>query len=172
MTNKWVLLAAAPLVFIDGLRLNSHNVISTAGNATDTASSASTLGSLVVGFDQKTRTPVFETGAENYDNVYYTVDVDLGGQKIEVVPDTGSFSLLVTSKNCSECPHQGWNPAKSKTYKSLPRKSAQITFGSGRVWVVGARDTVHVGHSTVLNQRIWEIVDMGEGMRELLSSKC
>jgi len=102
--------------------------------------------------------------------VYYTVDVDLGGQKIEVVPDTGSFSLLVTSKNCSECPHQGWNPGKSKTYKSLPRKSAQITFGSGRVWVVGARDTVHVGHSTVLNQRIWEIVDMGEGMREIWSS--
>jgi hypothetical protein len=69
MTNKWLLLAAAPLVFIDGLHLrtkssksNSHNVITTSGNATATASSAAAMSSgFVVGFNQQTRTPVFET---------------------------------------------------------------------------------------------------------------
>jgi hypothetical protein len=72
MTNKlFALLAAAPLVFIDGLHLrtksNTHNVnlakeaISANSTATTSAAAAEFSSSLIVGFDEKTRTPVFET---------------------------------------------------------------------------------------------------------------
>lgn len=49
--------------------------------------------------------PSFSTPALNYDDVYFTIPITVGGQKLEAVPDTGSFSLLVlSSEACPTCP--------------------------------------------------------------------
>lgn len=46
--------------------------------------------------------PPFTSSALSYDT-YYTVEVNVGGQTVHAVPDTGSFSLLVTSSRCQKC---------------------------------------------------------------------
>jgi hypothetical protein len=61
----------------------------------------------------------FEKKKKTRIEVYYTVEMELGGQTVELIPDTGSFSLLVTSSNCDSCPHKGWHPEKSDSFEKL-----------------------------------------------------
>lgn len=129
---------------------------------------------------------VFVSSAENNGDTYYTVDITVGGQTLEVVPDTGSFSLLVTSTNCHGCPHQGWNATASSSWEPLD-EYARITFGSGPVAVRGGFEKVGVPEASgsssaerensetvetekTAKQKIFEIIRMGDGMRQIWES--
>ena len=87
---------------------------------------------------------------DNYWNAQYTVSVSIGNppQKIQVVPDTGSFALvldssLCTSKGCTS--HAQFNPSKSKNYEDKNEDEFEIEYGQGGVVVHPGKDTVALG---------------------------
>lgn len=104
---------------------------------------------------------------KNYGNAQYTIDVVVGGQHIEMIPDTGSFSVMVTSTLCpkAECPKRAFAPANSSTYKDL-QGNHSVHFGSGTVWVEKAEDEVSLGPFQQ-RQVFWEIDRIGPKMTEM-----
>ncbi|CAD7957004.1 unnamed protein product [Amoebophrya sp. A25] len=117
--------------------------------------------------------PAFQQPAENFEDVYYTVPLQVGGQMLHCVPDTGSFSVLLISKECSECGDvlsyldQAFDPSKAPNYSHLSQY-AEITFGSGSVHVEGGSTAVQMGNAVVVNgQKVWEIKQMDSGMQSI-----
>merc|ERR1719440_632229 len=92
---------------------------------------------------------------------HFTVDIEVGtpGQKFSVVADTGSNYLIVPScvcqrsKSCSKSDRCFTGTNKSSTFSidkgdSGPQ-SVFITFGSGTIEAVVAKERVSVGHLSV-----------------------
>eukprot|EP00392_Amoebophrya_sp_AT5.2_P003207 g3212.t1 len=121
----------------------------------------------------ETLTPAFEQSAENFDDVYYTVPIFVGGQELECVPDTGSFSILVISTQCTDCGSvvsvldHAFDPAAAEPALEELDEYAEITFGSGAVHVEGGQTTVKVGTVSVERQKMWEIKQMDYGMQNI-----
>jgi len=90
----------------------------------------------------------------------YTLEFDIGGQKLQGIPDTGSFDLLVFSRRCMQCgsPRSMYDDSQSRTYSSNGFEAEQ-TFGSGRTQSVEAFDRVQIGDDVVDKQAFWEVVD-------------
>eukprot|EP00746_Dinoflagellata_sp_MGD_P002365 gnl/MRDRNA2_/MRDRNA2_104589_c0_seq1.p1 gnl/MRDRNA2_/MRDRNA2_104589_c0~~gnl/MRDRNA2_/MRDRNA2_104589_c0_seq1.p1 ORF type:complete len:576 (+),score=101.09 gnl/MRDRNA2_/MRDRNA2_104589_c0_seq1:224-1729(+) len=105
---------------------------------------------------------------ENLGNAQYLATITVGGQKLKVVPDTGSFSLLVTSTRCrkKECPRRSFDPEGSPTYEMLQREDF-VQYGSGRVWTKGARDEVSLAGRSARKINFWEITRVGDKMETL-----
>merc|ERR1719191_840293 len=77
----------------------------------------------------------FEIPLENHHaGAQYTINMDLAGTTVRVIPDTGSFSLLVTSTRCEDCPQQAFNHEEASTedYKSGDTTDS-VSYGSGVV---------------------------------------
>lgn len=94
---------------------------------------------------------------EENNGTHYTVLVDVGtpGQSFSVVADTGSNSLIVPSCICQEkgeCQKsdrcfRGTNISSTFVFDPVKQGSAEllVTFGSGRIGAVVARDVADVG---------------------------
>ena len=87
---------------------------------------------------------------DNYWNAQYTVSVSIGNppQKIQVVPDTGSFALVLDSSLCDSVgcqAHHQFTPAHSHTYLNGTEADFDIEYGQGGVLVHPARDSVALG---------------------------
>lgn len=105
---------------------------------------------------------------ENHKDVQFAIEVKLGGQRMYVMLDTGSYRLTVTSKRCpeSECPHRAFNPAASKTYKQHTKKT-ESSFGTGHVWEQEAVDELQFGAYGPRHQEFWEILKLDQSMHDL-----
>jgi len=91
---------------------------------------------------------------------HFTVDIDVGtpAQKFSVVADTGSNSLIIPSCICQKRKYcsmsdrcfTGTNRSTSFSLKEGPRglQSVFVTFGSGTIEAIVAREKVTIGHLT------------------------
>lgn len=96
----------------------------------------------------------------NIGDAQYTGEMNVGGQVLNAVYDTGSFELLVLSKNCSLCGKKShlFDEKRSKSYKGSEFK-AQHTFGSGTTNSIEAYDQIDIGHFKAEGQVFWEVYD-------------
>jgi len=91
----------------------------------------------------------------------YTITVSLGGQNIEVIPDTGSFDFLVFGTHCKEgCGpvHSLYNDSLSSTFE----KGSAFTlhqFGSGDAWSMESYEKVISGPASSERQVFWEVYE-------------
>merc|ERR1719379_3132281 len=94
----------------------------------------------------------------NHQNVQYSAEFLLGGQKIMGIMDTGSFELLVRSTRCQMCAHPTppYDHEKSKTYVKNGT-TVQHVFGSGPCISMLGYDEVCIGQMCSPRQAFWEI---------------
>lgn len=104
----------------------------------------------------------------NLGNAQYLATIVVGGQHLKVVPDTGSFSLLLTSTRChdQECPKRSFDRTKSSSYKQLEREDV-VSYGSGRVWTHQGSDEVSIAALDAKRVKFWEITRVGDKMETL-----
>merc|ERR1712185_594114 len=96
------------------------------------------------------------TQMDNSYNTQYSAEISIGSkeQKLLVIPDTGSFELVIPSTFCntSSCMvHERFNPYESKTYTPNPPDTAHkeaLNYGQGGVVAIVGYDDVHVGSAT------------------------
>mmetsp|Transcript_43542 Transcript_43542/g.78216 ORF Transcript_43542/g.78216 Transcript_43542/m.78216 type:complete len:490 (-) Transcript_43542:13-1482(-) len=108
------------------------------------------------------------TEVENHRDSQFAIPIVLGGQRLHVMLDTGSFRLTVSSKRCSkaECPRRAFDPAASRTYLRLAEKTGSL-FGSGRLWAQEASDELELADYGLQRQNFWEISKLDPAMHEL-----
>lgn len=96
--------------------------------------------------------------ADNYLNAQYTVKVNVGTppQELHVVPDTGSFEVVLSSKECTGCgAHRRFDRQASKTFSSkTPKETVTTSYGQGNVKSEAVYDAITVGGLTVPRQSI------------------
>ena len=102
--------------------------------------------------------------ARNYLNTQYTVPVTVGNTSFWMVPDSGSFELLVPSASCSECrcldsSSQCCTEARTdnkQTYAqpALSQRQVTMTFGQGPVMGTITSDSVRVNELSTNNQSV------------------
>jgi len=87
--------------------------------------------------------------AENFGNAQYTVPLHIGSpwQTLHVVPDTGSFEVVLASAECKGCGHHiRYARGNSSTFRSRsPRKDVYIKYGQGEVRAELAYDRTQFG---------------------------
>jgi len=112
--------------------------------------------------------PVSELGDGTTEHEHQLV-IHLGGQALRVVPDTGSFELVVSSTRCAQdqCPRRKFDHSSSKTYEACG-DAKQMTYLSGSVSALEACDKLQLfGGGAAKAQRFSEITGMGASMRGL-----
>jgi hypothetical protein len=94
----------------------------------------------------------------NYGDVQYVTYLNVGGQTITGVIDTGSFELVVFSHLCGSCGLAGkYDPLQSSGYTSGKLMTVQ-QYGSGDTYSVEATDFLGLGFFKSKNQTFWEVV--------------
>eukprot|EP00930_Biecheleria_cincta_P041529 TRINITY_DN28495_c0_g1_i1.p1 TRINITY_DN28495_c0_g1~~TRINITY_DN28495_c0_g1_i1.p1 ORF type:complete len:518 (-),score=56.70 TRINITY_DN28495_c0_g1_i1:158-1711(-) len=91
----------------------------------------------------------------------YTGEIFVGGQKLQAVLDTGSYELLVFSKDCKTCGaagEQGYDKSRSSTFVE-GRLAQLLTFGSGSTFCQDAIENLRIGPLQVNQQPIWEVLE-------------
>lgn len=97
---------------------------------------------------------------ENALNMQYFINIEIGGQAVPAILDSGSFDLLVLSKNCTSCGETVYDPAASKTFHAvLPQQKVEHVFGSGSTESVLALEDLQIGPWPVKNFSFYEVVD-------------
>jgi len=87
----------------------------------------------------------FRNALTNYNDVQYVGFMEVGGQTIAGIFDTGSFDLVVFSNLCSTCGQAGrYDPGLSANH-TQGRYTSNMTYGSGTVVTEEAFDTVSFG---------------------------
>lgn len=96
----------------------------------------------------------------NIGDVQYTGDIEIGGQVLRAILDTGSFELLVLSKECHVCgdPEKLYDSEESDEYHE-GKNLTQHNFGSGATLSIQAYDTVRVGPLEARRQPFWQVFD-------------
>ena len=96
--------------------------------------------------------------ADNYLNAQYTVKLQVGTpkQELHVVPDTGSFEVVLSSKECTGCGgHRKFDREASTTFTpKVPKETVTTSYGQGNVKSEAVYDEVTVGGLTVPKQSI------------------
>jgi len=97
---------------------------------------------------------------QNLGDVQYTGEVEVGGQKLQGILDTGSFELLVLSKECAVCgdPTKLFDSAQSHNFREGD-EIVQHSFGSGTTMSSRGFDTVRVGPLESKKQAFWQVFD-------------
>eukprot|EP01084_Bolivina_argentea_P298102 513661_1 len=88
-----------------------------------------------------------------YDVRYYGI-ISIAGQEFNVIFDTGSSNLWVPSVNCISCNvlHK-FNPAKSKTFTTIPNKQFYVKYGGGLTTLgTVAQDMISIASLSALAQ--------------------
>jgi len=117
------------------------------------------LGSLLqLGLQVQRQVPgTYRQALHNAMDVQYTGDITMGGQSLRAVLDTGSFEILVFSKDCSSCGRAGaYDFRQSSTYSS-GRLATTHAFGSGTCFCLDGTDRLEVGPYRVEDQDFWEV---------------
>lgn len=96
----------------------------------------------------------------NTQDLQYSGTVKVGGQKLKGVLDTGSFELLVFSRECAQCGNQSllYDHMHSTSYEK-GELDIMHSFGSGNTWSHEAADLVVIGSLHAQRQSFWEVVD-------------
>jgi hypothetical protein len=94
----------------------------------------------------------------NYHNVQYHADLEIGGQNVSGIFDTGSFDLVVVSTRCKKCPDPEYNHSASSTY--VPEGTEHLhQYGSGPALSRVAYEHVSIGPFVFSNQTFFEMID-------------
>jgi hypothetical protein len=95
----------------------------------------------------------------------YTINMELAGTQVRVIPDTGSFSLLVTSTRCEGCPQQAFNHEDAPTadYASADTTDS-VSFGSGVVQIQLSHMDIELGDLDADKAAVWEITHSDASM--------
>jgi len=101
----------------------------------------------------------FEQRLSNFNNVQYVGDIEVGGQQVGALFDTGSDDLVLRSAECHGCTHHAppYDHHRSEHYK-LHGVIHKITYGAGSCSVVRGWDSVSVGPLHAPEQEIWEVM--------------
>lgn len=103
----------------------------------------------------------YRMALQNYEDMQYPGELQVGGQKLRGVFDTGSFELLVFSRQCTMCGSTDllYDHTLSNDYVSGSMNQTH-SFGSGDTWSHEASDRVAVGPGLVAqSQSFWEVTD-------------
>mmetsp|Transcript_20 Transcript_20/g.51 ORF Transcript_20/g.51 Transcript_20/m.51 type:complete len:539 (-) Transcript_20:155-1771(-) len=99
---------------------------------------------------------------KNYDDLQYTGTITAGAQNLSAVMDTGSFEILVFSKDCYTCGQaggaNGYNHHSSTTYSTGTLVKTHV-YGSGSAMSFDGVEHFAVGPYAVRNQDFWEAMD-------------
>jgi len=100
----------------------------------------------------------FRQRLENYHNVQYHTMIQIGGQNVSGIMDTGSFEIVVVSTRCGQCPDPEYNHSESRTYvdEGTIRKH---TYGSGPTRSRMGYEHISVGPLVAWNLTFYEILD-------------
>jgi len=94
----------------------------------------------------------------NYNDVQYVAFMEVGGQTISGIVDTGSFELAVFSTACETCGQAAkYTPALSPNHARGKLTSRQI-YGSGGTTSQEAVDMVSIGPYAPKLQSFWEVI--------------
>eukprot|EP00929_Paragymnodinium_shiwhaense_P115373 TRINITY_DN8418_c0_g1_i1.p1 TRINITY_DN8418_c0_g1~~TRINITY_DN8418_c0_g1_i1.p1 ORF type:complete len:485 (-),score=93.66 TRINITY_DN8418_c0_g1_i1:102-1556(-) len=102
----------------------------------------------------------------------YVLPIELGGQTLHVVADTGSFGLVMSSKRClkADCPRRTFDHEESRTYAERGGVK-RLEYISGSMLLTEAEDMFSLyggdGAPQYRKQRFWEVRDIGPRMRHL-----
>eukprot|EP00448_Togula_jolla_P006646 CAMPEP_0170604804 /NCGR_PEP_ID=MMETSP0224-20130122/19630_1 /TAXON_ID=285029 /ORGANISM="Togula jolla, Strain CCCM 725" /LENGTH=185 /DNA_ID=CAMNT_0010929755 /DNA_START=33 /DNA_END=587 /DNA_ORIENTATION=+ len=97
----------------------------------------------------------------NHDDVEYTAEVLMGGQKLNAVLDTGSFDLVVLSTECDwACGdvEKLYNHKNSHSYKEGELVAEQF-YGSGSTKSLECWEDVVAGSTKSSQQVFWKVFD-------------
>jgi hypothetical protein len=102
----------------------------------------------------------FRQKLKNDWDLQYTATLQVGGQSMTTVLDTGSFELLVFSERCLACGVSTglYSDEQSPTFEKLGFL-AEHTFGSGTTTSEEAFDEVRIGPLVSKHQHFWEVVN-------------
>eukprot|EP00747_Dinoflagellata_sp_TGD_P124462 gnl/TRDRNA2_/TRDRNA2_173990_c3_seq20.p1 gnl/TRDRNA2_/TRDRNA2_173990_c3~~gnl/TRDRNA2_/TRDRNA2_173990_c3_seq20.p1 ORF type:complete len:439 (-),score=53.76 gnl/TRDRNA2_/TRDRNA2_173990_c3_seq20:72-1388(-) len=96
----------------------------------------------------------------NFRDVRYTADLEIGGQSLQALIDTGSFEVLVLSDACKTCGKaKSYRKNASSTYKNSTGRLVTQKFDSGSVKSVEGFETVQVGPYSAIDQAFWEVIE-------------
>lgn len=91
---------------------------------------------------------------ENYEDMQYHGKLELGGQVIRAIYDTGSFDILVVSAQCQQCPSPVYNSSASPTFHAQGDDIVEHSFGSGPTESSLGFENVQIGPLEARNQTI------------------
>lgn len=106
---------------------------------------------------------------QNGDSSYFaSINVGTPPQSFDIILDTGSSDLWVTTVGCTTCDPSTplFDPSKSSTFQVSPGQQGgtKIQYGSGGVEGQLSSETVNMGGFTVSNQGFLSVVTTSQGL--------
>mmetsp|Transcript_26336 Transcript_26336/g.69745 ORF Transcript_26336/g.69745 Transcript_26336/m.69745 type:complete len:554 (-) Transcript_26336:30-1691(-) len=95
----------------------------------------------------------------NFDDAQYVAYLDVGGQTMGAVLDTGSFEMVVFSSSCYSCGQAAKYSGRDSTTYVPGKRETEQSYGSGTAFSHDAWDSVRLGPFGSDNQTFWEVVD-------------
>jgi len=102
--------------------------------------------------------PIVQTLENDADVAYYGT-INVGGQAVKAIIDTGSFELLVMGKNCTVCGENHLYDESKSSAGNVSDFQASHTFGSGTTYSVQAFDKLNIAGLSIDVQQFWDVVD-------------
>lgn len=106
---------------------------------------------------------------KNYQDLCYTATVQVGGQSVQAIFDTGSFEFVVLSRDCKNCGNKRkklYSTGHSKTYQNGGMASS-CTYGSGTAYTRESYDNVEIQDLTAPHQFFWRVYDADDSLSDL-----
>jgi len=95
----------------------------------------------------------------NFADAQYVAYLDVGGQTMGAVLDTGSFEMVVFSSSCYSCGQAAKYSGRDSTTYVPGKRETEQSYGSGTAFSHDAWDSVRLGPFGSDNQTFWEVVD-------------
>merc|ERR1719174_2039165 len=93
-------------------------------------------------------------------NVQYFTKLEIGGQVVSGIMDTGSFELVVMSHRCKVCADPPYNSSESGTFRASSQTDPVMHYyGSGPTRSFKGYEHVNVGPLVSWNQTFYELTD-------------
>jgi len=101
----------------------------------------------------------YRQALENIRGAQYVASVELGGQAIEALPDTGSYELVVFGADCESCGREHsprYFPRLSRSFSEGVLTTEQ-SYSGGRLSSQMAHDDLSIGPLAATNQSFWNV---------------
>lgn len=106
------------------------------------------------------RQPVLQRGLSA------VVVLDIGGQRIDVLLDTGSFDLVLASALCKSCGGRVFRTTESRTFHfEQPLEMHTFSYGSGNIEAIKGYDNVSAGPYRAPRMPFWLISSLDENVQ-------